>query len=178
MSCTAHKFRKVLSANSTSTGFTAQTPTATEPSGEGVLNLLSSELGWGGGVHVPRHLVILPFGTNGDNDTFDLRVYGYSPTNDSTPIYVPQLLIDVSIVLGNIAATAIAADTFMADTITVNEGPAVGNFSDLISTADDTPASILIHTRGCEIMEFDFDLAGAQEGVSMNAYWRMMDSCY
>jgi hypothetical protein len=166
-------FRKALTSNSTSTGFTAQNTTTTEPSGTGVFNLLASSVGVGGGHKVPTHLMLMPFGTNGDNDTFDFRVYGYNKTNDSTPIYVPQLLVDCSVVLCAITATSIAADTFLADTITVNDGPPAGTvWQAVTSTAEDMASYVIIHTLGCQYIKFDWDLAGAQEAASMNCLWR------
>src|SRR5688572_24642912 len=123
---TACKFRASLTTSSTATSFTAQTPTATVPTGDGVFDLWSQSLGWATGCYVPNWLQLNPYGTNGDNDTFDFRVYGYS--EGPSGVYIPQLLIDVSVVLGNIAATAIAANTFLADTVTVNDGPIDGVF--------------------------------------------------
>lgn len=165
--------QKALATNSTSTDFTAQTPTATEPTGVGVFDLLARP--YGHSVYVPSWLQIIPFGTDGNDDTFDFRVYGYSKTTDATPLYIPQLLIDVSVVLGNIAATAIAANTFMADTLTINDGPIDGLFRSHIDCQEDMGASLLIHTRGCRYIKFDWDLSGAQAAASMNAYWRSIE---
>lgn len=166
-------FKKALSTNSTSTGFTAQVATTTEPTGSGVFNLLDTALGWGGGHKVPTHFQLVPFGTNGDNDTFDFRVWGYSKIEGTTAIYVPQLLLDVSVILCAATATPIAADTFLADTLTVNDGGADnGPWQRIIDSQEDLPASIIFHSRGCQYLKFDWDLAGGQEGVSMNCLIR------
>lgn len=179
---TAHKFRKALDTNSTNAAFTAKTPTTTEPTGDAVLNLLSDDLAVHLGLNVPTWLLLLPYGTNGNNDTFDMRVWGWNPTADATPVYIPQILLDVSVILGDIAATAIAADTFLADTFTLNDGAADldGAFEQspwvsVLSPAEDLAGTIQLHTRGCQYIEFDFDLAGGQEGVSMNCLWRPVE---
>lgn len=171
---TAHKFRSALATSSTATAFTAQTPTATEPTGDGVFDLLDSDLGWGGGVNVPSWLQLVPYGTNGDNDTFDFRVWGYS--EGPSGVYIPQILLDVSVVLGNIAATGLGANNFLADTLTVNDGAADNGFVSLVSGAEDLASHVLVHTKGCRYIKFDWDLAGAQEGVSMNCLLRPVDN--
>lgn len=171
-------FRYALSTNSTSTGFTAQNATATEPSGAGVFDLLDRDLGWGSGVHVPSHLQLIPFGTDGANDTFDMRVWGFSQTVAAdlvtdTPLYVPQLLLDVSVVLGAATFSDHAANTLLADTLTVNDGGADnGPWQRIIDAQEDLVASVLIHTRGCRYIKFDWDLVGAQEAASMNCLLR------
>jgi hypothetical protein len=173
MAILAAPFSYALSTASTATSFTAQVPTTTEPSGAGVHNLLSPATGG-----VPEYLVLLPFGTNGDNDTFDFRVWGWNKTNEATPVYIPQLLVDVSVVLGNIAAS-LGSNSFLADTLTVNDGAADnGPWSSKIDSQEDLACSIIIHTRGCQYIKFDWDLAGAQEGVTMNCLWRPLDKVF
>jgi hypothetical protein len=133
-------------------------------------------LGFAVDTHMPEFVQLIPFGTNGDNDTFDMRMWGWSKVH-LTELWIPQLLLQVNVVLGSASGAAIAADTFLADTLTLVEGSSEKTLADLISTADNTPASALVHTHGCQLIEFDFDLAGAQEGVSMNCYWRPVDEC-
>ena len=180
MTCKAHKFRSVLAASSTSTSFTAQIPTATEPTGTGVIDLLDRDTGVGTGIDIPSWLQLIPYGTDGNDDTFDMRVWGYVPT--TAAVYVPQLLLDVSVILGNIAGTAIGTGVFMPDTFTLNDAAADldGAFEhspwvSLNSPAEDLIGNILLHTRGCRYLKFDFDLAGGQEAVSMNCLWRPFD---
>lgn len=171
-----HKWRKALSTNSTSTGFTAQVTTTTEPTGAGVFNLLDSAVGWGGGYNVPSYFTLIPFGVDGNNDTFDFRVWGYTPTNDTTKIYIPQLLIDVSVILGAATATDIAANTFLADTLTVNDGAADnGPWRVIIDAQEDLVASLTFCTLGNQYLKFDWDLAGGQEAVSMNCLIRPLE---
>ena len=171
--------------NSTSTGFTAQNATATEPSGTGIFDLGAEP--HGSRNKVPTWLQLMPFGKNGNDDTFDFRLYGYSETVPAdlvtdTKLYIPQLLVDVSVVLCALTFSDHAADTFLADTLTINDGPTDldGAFENspwlsVLSPAEDLPASVLVHTRGCRYIKFDWDLAGGQEAVSMNCLWRPVD---
>ena len=177
MSATVQPFRYALTTNSTSTGFTAQNATTTKPSAAGSFDLTNIANGVGGGTEVPEYLQLMPFGTNGDNDTFDMRLYGWTPTivtGSLSVIWVPQLLIDVSVVLCALTFTDHAASTFLADTLTVNDGAGAetGMWQSVISPAEDLPASAIVNTRGCQLISFDWDLAGGQEAVSMNCLFR------
>lgn len=155
---------RALTTSSAATAFTAQIPKATEPSGAGVFDLLSKSLGWGGGVVVPSYVQLIPFGTDANDETFDFRLWGWSKVGVSS-LYIPQLLIDVSVILGNISGTAIAASTFMADTLTVNDGPIDnGPWRSFIDAQEDLSASVLVHTRGCRYVSFDFDMITAASG--------------
>jgi hypothetical protein len=174
MSVTAMPLRKALTTNSTATAFTAKIPVATEPSGDGVFDLTSASVAVGSPTKVPSYIEVIPYAVDGNNDTLDMRLWGWSRVNVEA-LWIPRPLAEMSVVIGNISGAAIAANTFMADTITLDLGAADGAFTSIISPAGDVTASILIHTRGCRYIEFDFDLAGAQEAVSMNAMWRPVD---
>jgi len=170
-------FQYALATNSTSTGFTNFNVATTEPSGAGIIKFNS--YGIGNSENVPKYVQLIPFGTDGSNDTFDMRVYGYSPTLANsglvtkTAMWIPQLLLDVSVVLGARTFSGHADNTVLADTLTVNGGPADNaEWRSLIDCQEDLVASVLVHTRGCPIICFDWDLSGGQEAVSMNCLWR------
>lgn len=179
MPATALPFRHALTTNSTSTGFTAKVPTLTKPSGSGVHDLLSDSNTLHVGRYVPSYLLLMPYAKDGNNDTFDMRLYAWNRTNDADPVWVPQLLIDLSVVVGDIAASATGsplASGYLADTLTVNDGGADnGLWQRIADTQEDMPATIIVHTRGAELIEFDWDLAGGQEAVSMNCLFRPID---
>lgn len=181
MATAVTQFRYALATNSTSTAFTAQNATSTEPSGTGIIDLGETSNGVGNPQFVPTYLQLIPFGTAADNKTFDMRVYGYSATVPTdlvtdTALYIPQLLLDVSVVLSAITFSDHAASTFLADTLTVNDGAADnGIWRSLIDCQEDMVASVLIHTRGCRYIKFDWDLAGASEATSMNCLWRPVE---
>jgi hypothetical protein len=165
-------FYKALATNSTATGFAAKIPKATEPSGDGIHNLQIKPHGLTSGG--PGYLQLVPMGTDGDNDTFDMRVYGWRRVHDAT-LWVPFLLADISVVLGNISGAAVGTGVFMADTITLNDGVPAGVFSGLNSAAEDLTSFLVVHTMGAQYIEFDFDLTGGQEGVAMNCLFALID---
>ena len=175
MSATATTLRKALVVNSTATSFAAKVPTATKPSGTGIFDLLDYT---SIGLHPNRQgmskfLDIIPFGTAANNVTFDMQVWGWSVTNDATPLWIPQLLLVLNVVCGNITSTAMPTNTFMADTLTVAKGDAN---APKISPATEYSASVLVHLRGCELIEFEFDAdAGASASTDCNCYWRVLD---
>lgn len=171
-STTCYPLRKALSVASTNNGFAAKIPTTTKPaasSTRAVVNLYDATYGIATDTFVPQYIQLVPYGTNANDETHNLRLWGWSKTTDTTPVWVPQLILDLSVTLGNIDASALESSAFMADTITVNVG---GDEATKISSAGDTPASILTHLRGCELFEIEFDIGTGDAG---NCLWRVMD---
>lgn len=167
---TVRELQAALAANSTATSFSAKIPTVTQPTGAGVWDLLdASNRNKDGGT--AKYVQLIPYGTDANNETFDMRLWGWNKTADATPVWIPQLLLEVQCTLGNIDAAAIAASHFMVDTIVIVEGDTAGA-EGLINTAADTPASILVRLRGVELIEFAFDLTG---GAAANCLWRTLD---
>jgi hypothetical protein len=161
-----HPWRKALTTNSAATSFTNKLVTATEPTGSGIHDLRAFQNS--------KLILLAPFGTDGDNDTFEMRMWGWAKDSEGA-LWIPYLITELAVTLGNIAATAIAANTFMADTIVLNEGIAAGPFHGLLSTADDTIGTAVFHTLGAQKIEFDFDRAGAQEGATCNCLFKPLD---
>lgn len=172
-------FRSVFATNATTTSFTVQDGTSTEPSGAGVLDLLSASLGVGTGVHVPTYLQLVPFIIGADNDTAGLKIYGYSPTVPAdlvtdTTLYVPQLLAHLTLTAGARTFSDHTAAAFFADTIVVTKGSADNaEWLSVISPADDSVASIILNTRGCRYIKFDVDLLVTP--TAANCLWRPCD---
>lgn len=168
---TALKMRKAWSVNVTTTGYTAKIPTAAKPSGSGVFDLFDAANGIATEPYVPESLQLFPYGSDTANQTFGLRLWGWSRTTDD--VWVPHLLADLSCTLASIDAAALTAGNLMADTIAVTTGGAVagGDGSDVISPTGDVPASLLVALRGCELIEFDAD-TGTPTAVNANCLWR------
>lgn len=156
---TNQDFQLAVSANSTSGSFTAKAPVATAPSGTGVHALDVPE--------VPQYVVLAPFGTNANNGAFNMRLWGWIKV-DTSDLWIPYKLLELAVTLGNIDASEIGTDHFMADTISITNGD---SDAPLINPADDTGATILVHHRGAQYMEFDFDLTTA---AAANCYWSLM----
>lgn len=172
MTMTAYPFRQARSVNATATSLTSKTPTATKPSGEGVIDLFNAAYGIATNTYMPDFMQLVPYGTDADNEQFDMRVVGWNRTAISgvSELWIPQLLLQSVVTMGNIAATAIGANHFMADTMTIAEGD---SSEKVISSADDTPASVLLNLRGCELIEILFSLTAAlTEGTGANCLWR------
>lgn len=168
MSVSVRDFRRALAANSTATGFTAKLPTATKPASAGVIDLFAdSGEGINAPPNIPKYAQLVPYGTDSNDQTFSQRLWGWSATDQG--VWIPQLLLQLDVTLGNIAATAIAASHLLADTIALAAGDA---HAEMISPANDTPASVLVHLRGSQLIEFDWDMTGA---ASANCLWRLMD---
>lgn len=178
MTATAISLRKARSTNSTATTWASKVPTATKPTGDGVVNLYDGNLGLAREGLVPKFMQLVPYLTDANNESMGVRVYGWSRTTGvgSTTLWIPQLLVDLVVTAGNIAAgTEIGANHFIADTITLNKGDSQAS---IISPANDTPASCLFHMRGCEIIEFDFNVdTSLTDGAAANCFWRVMDQC-
>lgn len=182
MTITANRFRKAMSTDATTAlfgSFTAKIPTLTEPthntltlgsSANGKYNLFDTVLGIATVNSMPRYIQLMPYGVGANNNTFDMRLWGWSVTMDTVPVYIPQLLLELNVTLGNIDGTVIAANAFLADTIAIAKGDTT---SPIISPANDTPASVLAHCRGCRYLEWDFD--STSSSPAMNCWWRMMD---
>ena len=152
---------RALTTNSTATGFASKIATITEPSGEGVHPVGGDE-----------YVEFIPFGTNGDNDTFSMRIIGWRQHRGAigTDLWIPNVLSEISAVLGTsigIAGAEVINTEFFADTIAlVSNG---GVLTVVSQTAGNTIAMGRVPIAGFDKIEFAFDLAGAQEAVSMNA---------
>lgn len=153
-------YAKVRTENATDSSFAARLPTATEPTGAGVLDLSQGTTETAGG------LLLLPFGTGSNNQTFDLRVVGWKKT--PLGLWVPVVLCEASCTLsstlvGVAGYEAVAADYF-ADAITVNYGIGVVRQG----LGDAQPATLEVDPAGCSKAEVLFDRTGATD---CNALW-------
>ena len=185
MPTTCTPFRYALATNTTGTSFTAQNVGTTEPSGAGIFDIGASP--HGSPSAVPSWIQLMPFGTAADNKTFDMRLYGIVPTYPTdlvtdTIMYVPQLLIDITATACALTFSGHAANTFIADTIVINDGAAVLTAPEhspwlmVNSPAEDLPAMLLVRTFGSRWIKFDFDTdAGGAASTSCNCMWRPVD---
>jgi hypothetical protein len=170
---TALKLRKAFSANVVFGAFVAKVATLTKPVGSGVFNLYDTALGIATEPYVPENLELFPYGSNADNTTLNLRVWGWQQTTDATPIWVPQLITELACTLSAACTlTPIGVNNFLADTIAVTKGAAEASGSGVSvnSPANDTPGSALVGLRGCELIEFAVGTGAV--GVDANCLWR------
>ncbi len=152
--------RRAYTANSTDTAFTAPVATTTKPTGTGVIDY---------GNDAPAWLRVLPFGTGSDNDTFDVRIIGWSLIES---LWVPVILCQFSATLSafvGVAAAAVINTERFADTIS---DPATGFGEAGVtcqpqSPANDTPGFMLLDTVGCTVFRVDIDRTGATAGNAL-----------
>jgi len=170
MTATCRPLRRALVTNSTANSWQTLIPQTTEPSGAGIFDLFSAANGDGFEPFIPRYLQAIPFGTDGQNDLHNMRVWGWSQVGPQQALYIPILLAEVAFTLGNIDAAAVGASHYLADTITLTYGD---SNAPIITTAADLPASFLLHMRGSRYIQFDFKIDTG--GVAANCFWRTMD---
>lgn len=147
------EFVRALSTSSTDSSFPSKIPTTTEPVNDGVIDLLD-------GATVCNHLLLLPIGTDTNNQTFDLRLIGWRKIST---LWIPVPLIQVACTLGNITgvnASAVENEEFFCDTLTLTLGnddvtvelisPAGASLADIIGHA-------LVDVKGFRKVEPIFD---------------------
>lgn len=180
-----HPFRYALAANSTATSALAALPAlSAAPSGTGYFDLGDIANGIGSASEVPQYLELFPFAECANDDSWAIRLTGYTPTIPTeglvltTAIYVPKLLCHLTV----IAATGMTiaqhtAGSLFCDTITVTKGPADNaEWGSVISPADGvSPASYIVNTRGCRYIRFEFDSNITGTPVGVNCLWRPCD---
>ncbi len=176
----SQSLRKARLVNETTTGaYRSIIPTITEPSGTGtsatnasIIELCSPG---SGGQMTQNLLLILPYCVGNDNVTFSVRVIGWRfiPKDSVGPgLWIPVNLGEFactgSAVVGIAGYTILSSERF-ADTITETKGSTAGLAAaeNIISTANDTIASILLDLRGFQKVELAFDRGGS--ATSCNA---------
>jgi hypothetical protein len=162
-------FQRALAANANTSSFASKIPTITEPTNDGVLNLVSS------GVQVPKWIMLMPIGLGANNDGFSMRVLGWRHIGGNTEtaaarLWIPGIVAEYACTLGNvtgIASSPVLNTEFFCDTIapvaarqadcTIAAGTAVQTLYQVISPVNDTPGYALIPIFAWEKIEFQFD---------------------
>jgi hypothetical protein len=158
-------FIKVLTANTTDASYDAKIATVTEPTNEGVINLVPGTSGLS-----PQNLLVIPFGAGADNATMSVRVIGW--TNIST-LWIPFVLAEydatLSAAVGIAAQSVINTDRF-ADTLALvaNQGTDAQGTTK-VSPANDVPGHFTVSSKGCKKMELVFKVGTA---TNANALYR------
>lgn len=151
------KLKKVQSSNSTDASFDALVSTTTEPTGDGVIDLVDL----GGYQH--NNAKFIPFGTDANNETFKMRISGWRPLeiSGSTTLWVPTLLCEVTVTLSStqagVAGAGVVATEYFADTLTLTYPATDGISTQVVSPANDLPGHVVIDCKGCAKLRVDFD---------------------
>jgi hypothetical protein len=151
-----HYERACPTADSTSASFPTRIPTTTEPTGDGVIDLLAAA---GGTRVVPTWLDIVPYGTTTADQTFKVRVVGWRKVGT---LWVPTTLLEFTATLGTatgVSGATLGTTYLFADTVgdpATGKG-AIGVDCQPTSPADNTVASYMVDTRGSAKVEILFD---------------------
>lgn len=147
-------YRRVLATNNTSSAFTAKTDTTTAPpaaNGESAGGYIDLRAGSAGNM-APNTVLIKPYGTDADNETGSVRVYGVKEirsgsTTSYTHVLLGEWAFTLSSTLTGVAGGVVVATEYYADTITRTVG--VENVADqVLSPTSDEPAHILVDCKG------------------------------
>lgn len=164
MSVYVSKLQRIRATSSADATFPSRAPTATAPSGAGVLN--DPIVGQG----TPEWVQVVPFGDGADNSTFDLRVIGWKPTE--LGLWVPMILAQAACTLSaavGVNTYEVTASQRFADTIALTQ--VLANVDSKVSSpANDTVGSFQVQTRGSVLVEIIFDL-GTATGANALVSW-------
>jgi hypothetical protein len=165
-------FRKARSVNQTSNGYVSKVPTLTEPAGDAATATGASVIDLANGApQVQNALLIVPYGTGSDTNTFSCRVIGWKrvPGVQGTnhALWVPVTLLEIACTLSTptgVAGTPIVAAELFADTITVTKGSTLSGEAPsetLVSPADNTIAHCVVDVKGFTKVELSFTTGGS-----------------
>lgn len=175
------QLNRVRSVNSTTTSFTHPTATRTEPvadagtaTGQATINLVNTTAG-----SSQNGVLIVPYSTGNDDDTFDVRVIGWKEVFAADPaqifwfpIELAQFSCTVSTYTG-VANGLLTTTSRFADTIVLVRPTADNAHVTIHSPANNTPAHILIDCKGCAKFEVLFDATDA-DVTGMNALYSLL----
>lgn len=162
-------FRKGHATNSTATSFASKIPTITEPSGDGVHKVAP-------GSWMPNAIMAVFFGAGSENDTFSARIIGWRKIatggGDPNTLYIPMVLAElgctISATVGIANSPLVATDRFV-DTISLITGNDDVSI-DIVSPTADEIGHVVLDIKGCNYLEFSYDMTGATNGNCVFAY--------
>ena len=173
MSATMYDYNLNLAIGTAGVAFASKTITATKPvtaAGIKVFDLIGS---YANALTVPKFVELVPIVGDADNETGLFRIRAWNKiTLSGISYWVPRLLVDITATAsGGMSAAAVDAATtpYLCDTIALNYGD---TNAQVISPSNDVCASLLVHIRGAELVEFNW-VQGT--GASANFLWRFVD---
>lgn len=157
------RFAKARTANATDTSFPSKIPTATEPSGTGVVELIQNKLGG----PIQNSVLVVAFGAGSDDTTFSVRVIGWRLFGDDpqTQLWIPAVLAELACTLSSavgVAGKVVVNTERFADTITLVTGNDDISI-DIVSPTGNVVAHAAVDIKGFQKLEFTFDLTGATD---------------
>lgn len=158
---------KVRATNATDSSFPSRPPTKTQPSGEGVYDAAN------GAAETGNILKIIPFGVGSNDQTFDIRILGWSKvgTGVGSGLWVPVILAEASCVLSSSAPGVdnklVDSTNFFCDTITALTALNALTSVEIVSPANNVPGFLAVDYRGFKLIEIVFDMTGATSGNAL-----------
>lgn len=158
-------WRKARSTNQTSTSFVAKLASLTTPAGDANTAIGQSILEMGAPAALTQNgLMLHPYGTASDGNTFSLRVLGWGPsvTPNSVGIFtwfptlLCELLCTVSSTNVGIASGFVVATELFAKTIAVTYGNANVSVEAVSPATAGLNASALVDIKGFQKIEVTF----------------------
>jgi len=169
-----HAWVRHLPTNVTTTSYPSAADTTTAPDASGTPSTY---------IYVPKErntVAIRPFGTDGANDDFLMKVYGVNPvvcgstpgTSDGTSVksYTWTELIEVQCTLGTktgVAGGAVLNTEYYVDTIIVSDANHLPTAAyAVISPADNTEATLIVDMTHYLFIAVMFDINGGSSAAT------------
>jgi hypothetical protein len=165
-------FRRARSVNATGQ-FPSRIPRALKPGDDASATGFSAiQLAPDAGGYCQNSVLIMPFSTGANDDTYSLRVYGwryFGGTDPATGLWIPCLLAELACVasstLVGAAGKALLATEMFADAITLTVGNA-GVGVDVVSPTGDVPAHALVTLKGFQLLELTHKVTTTPTGLN------------
>jgi hypothetical protein len=164
-------FAKALATDATDTSFLSRVPTGTEPTNDGVINLSKD------GAVCQNGILLIPYATAGDNDTFSMRLIGWRRLGNlsGTLLWIPVVLVELACTASaavGVAGRLVPNTQRFADTITLvtgNDDVSV----DIVSPTGDVIAHVMADLKGFQKVELTFDSTAAG-ATAMNCLYSLL----
>ncbi len=153
-------FTKAKATNESTGTFASKIPTVTEPTGDGVHDLV------GPGLLVPQRMLVIPYGLGSDDNAGQVRIYSWKKINDESqnnptlwvPFCIAGLTVTFSTAVGIAGSPVLNTERF-ADTFGITSG-----FEPTITADTTREGSILLQSIGSNLIGFAIvPLYGAQK---------------
>lgn len=176
-------FSRFRTTNSTDASFPSRVPVNARPSGAGnaaaqttsaVLDLGIDK--FGNGDSTQNAIIIVPFGTGSDTNTFLMRLIGWRVVGGDAPLtqlWIPVPIVDLTCTLSTpvgVAGMIIDANNRFCDTLAIANTIGTNGVSvDVCSNGANLIAHAVIDMKGFQLVEATFDRNSSAS--SCNSLW-------
>ena len=170
-------WRQLLASNSTDTSTAQSVDQTARPSGTGIIDTIDlSNQNKAFTVSTSKRILIKPFGTDADNETFKFALFGWAPVVNphgvtthlgwsATPLYHATATLDATLTTITGTATEYYADTIAS---TANFGNANVSFQVFSPATDTDGAFVMVDLMGHAIFEIKFDTNSSSASCNCN----------